>query len=105
MHLCLRPSRFLPKCRRHRVEIKGLLTETDIGSRTNSDLGRQERIVEDIADVGRKFGRCMFFLRTAFRSARDMAAPVYSSKNWDPTALPIILLGSVFGANSLGKWI
>jgi hypothetical protein len=31
--------------------------------------------------------------------------PGYSTKNWDPTELPIILLGSVFDANSLGKWI
>lgn len=29
----------------------------------------------------------------------------YSTKNWDPTESPIILLGSVFDANSLGKWI
>ncbi|EIT79526.1 hypothetical protein AFLA_009652 [Aspergillus flavus NRRL3357] len=29
----------------------------------------------------------------------------YSIKNWDPTETPIILLGSVFDANSLGKWI
>lgn len=29
----------------------------------------------------------------------------YSYKNWDPTEKPIILLGSVFDANSLGKWI
>ena len=29
----------------------------------------------------------------------------YSIKNWDPTELPIMLLGSVFDANSLGKWI
>lgn len=29
----------------------------------------------------------------------------YSYKNWDPTESPIILLGSVFDANSLGKWI
>ncbi|KAJ9376799.1 hypothetical protein DTO063F5_8587 [Paecilomyces variotii] len=31
--------------------------------------------------------------------------PGYSTKNWDPTEEPIILLGSVFDANSLGKWI
>lgn len=31
--------------------------------------------------------------------------PGYSLKNWDPTEEPIILLGSVFDANSLGKWI
>ena len=29
----------------------------------------------------------------------------YSLKNWDPTEQPIVLLGSVFDANSLGKWI
>ncbi len=29
----------------------------------------------------------------------------YSLKNWDPTESPVLLLGSVFDANSLGKWI
>lgn len=29
----------------------------------------------------------------------------YSLKNWDPNEQPILLLGSVFDANSLGKWI
>jgi hypothetical protein len=29
----------------------------------------------------------------------------YSIKNWDPAEEPITLLGSVFDANSLGKWI
>ncbi|KAF3761977.1 hypothetical protein M406DRAFT_295706 [Cryphonectria parasitica EP155] len=29
----------------------------------------------------------------------------YSLKNWDPTEEPILLLGSVFDANSLGKWV
>lgn len=29
----------------------------------------------------------------------------YSIKNWDPDEVPIILLGSVFDANSLGRWI
>ncbi|KAF1911897.1 hypothetical protein BDU57DRAFT_523990 [Ampelomyces quisqualis] len=29
----------------------------------------------------------------------------YSYKNWDPSEEPIMLLGSVFDANSLGKWI
>lgn len=29
----------------------------------------------------------------------------YSLKNWDPKEQPILLLGSVFDANSLGKWI
>lgn len=29
----------------------------------------------------------------------------YSLKNWDPTEAPVTLLGSVFDANSIGKWI
>jgi hypothetical protein len=29
----------------------------------------------------------------------------YSYKNWDPAEQPVMLLGSVFDANSLGKWI
>lgn len=29
----------------------------------------------------------------------------YSLKNWDPTEEPILLLGSVFDHNSLGKWV
>jgi hypothetical protein len=29
----------------------------------------------------------------------------YSLRNWDPSEEPIMLLGSVFDANSLGKWI
>jgi hypothetical protein len=29
----------------------------------------------------------------------------YSTKNWDPDEDPILLLGSVFDANTLGKWI
>jgi hypothetical protein len=29
----------------------------------------------------------------------------YSLKNWDPAEEPILLLGSVFDSNSLGKWI
>jgi hypothetical protein len=38
--------------------------------------------------------------------AKEAGIPAgYSIKNWDPTELPIVLLGSVFDANSLGKWI
>ena len=38
--------------------------------------------------------------------ARAHQIPVgYSLKNWDPTEEPILLLGSVFDANALGKWI
>ena len=38
--------------------------------------------------------------------ARRAGIPAgYSTKNWDPNEEPIMLLGSVFDANSLGKWI
>ncbi|KAF2842166.1 hypothetical protein M501DRAFT_927134 [Patellaria atrata CBS 101060] len=38
--------------------------------------------------------------------ARRAGIPAgYSIKNWDPNEEPICLLGSVFDANSLGKWI
>ncbi|KAK4999836.1 hypothetical protein LTR66_001220 [Elasticomyces elasticus] len=38
--------------------------------------------------------------------ARRAGIPAgYSFKNWDPAEEPILLLGSVFDANSLGKWI
>ena len=38
--------------------------------------------------------------------ARRAGIPAgYSTKHWDPTEEPILLLGSVFDANSLGKWI
>jgi hypothetical protein len=36
---------------------------------------------------------------------RHRIPPGYSLKNWDPSEEPIMLLGSVFDANSLGKWI
>lgn len=38
--------------------------------------------------------------------ARRAGIPAgFSYKNWDPNEEPILLLGSVFDANSLGKWI
>lgn len=36
---------------------------------------------------------------------RHNIPPGYALKNWDPTEEPILLAGSVFDANSLGKWI
>ena len=36
---------------------------------------------------------------------RHRIPPGYSLKNWDPSEEPIMLLGSVFDANSLGQWI
>ncbi len=42
---------------------------------------------------------------TAADAAKAGIPAGYSIKNWDPTESPILLLGSVFDANSLGKWI
>lgn len=42
---------------------------------------------------------------TAADAAKAGIPAGYSTKNWDPTEAPILLLGSVFDANSLGKWI
>ncbi|MCJ1375630.1 hypothetical protein MMC20_006867 [Loxospora ochrophaea] len=42
---------------------------------------------------------------TAADAAKHGIPAGYSIKNWDPTESPILLLGSVFDANSLGKWI
>jgi len=40
------------------------------------------------------------------RKAMEAGIPQdYSLKNWNPTERPIILLGSVFDASSLGEWI
>ncbi len=42
---------------------------------------------------------------TAKDAAEHRIPAGYSLKNWDPTESPVLLLGSVFDANSLGKWI
>ena len=42
---------------------------------------------------------------TAADAAKYHIPAGYSLKNWDPTESPVLLLGSVFDANSLGKWI
>lgn len=40
------------------------------------------------------------------RKAQEAGIPSdYSLKNWDPNERPIILLGSVFDAGSLGEWV
>ena len=40
------------------------------------------------------------------QDARKHGIPAgYSLKHWDPEEEPIVLLGSVFDANSLGKWV
>lgn len=42
---------------------------------------------------------------TAAQATRAGIPANYSLKNWDPAEAPILLLGSVFDAHSLGKWI
>lgn len=43
---------------------------------------------------------------TLRRKAAEAGIPTdYSLKNWDPNERPVILLGSVFDANSLGEWV
>ena len=42
---------------------------------------------------------------TAADAAKYKIPAGYSLKNWDPSESPVLLLGSVFDANSLGKWI
>ena len=42
---------------------------------------------------------------TAEDAAKAGIPAGYSIKNWDPTEAAVLLLGSVFDANSLGKWI
>lgn len=42
---------------------------------------------------------------TAKDAAKAGIPAGYSLKNWDPDEEPILLLGSVFDANTLGKWI
>jgi len=44
-------------------------------------------------------------LATEADARKHRIPPGYSLKNWDPSEEPIMLLGSVFDANSLGKWI
>ncbi|GJC88147.1 hypothetical protein ColLi_10985 [Colletotrichum liriopes] len=44
-------------------------------------------------------------LATGSDANKDRIPPGYSLKNWDPTEKPILLLGSVFDSNSLGKWV
>ena len=42
---------------------------------------------------------------TAADAARAGIPAGYHTKNWDPSESPVLLLGSVFDSNSLGKWI
>ena len=42
---------------------------------------------------------------TAADAAKHRIPAGYSLKNWDPSEAPVTLLGSVFDANSVGKWI
>lgn len=57
------------------------------------------------ADPGAKKAPPPVRKATAEDAKRHRIPEGYSLKNWDPTENPILLLGSVFDANSLGKWI
>lgn len=55
---------------------------------------------------GKPSGKAKTPLRRATdEDAKNHGVPAgYSLKNWDPEEKPILLVGSVFDANSLGKW-
>lgn len=69
-------------------------TRTRRSSTTTKLTPRKERVVPQPAKVA-----------TEADAIRAGIPSGYSIKNWDPTEEPIILLGSVFDANSLGKWM
>ncbi|KAK5078577.1 hypothetical protein LTS08_006459 [Lithohypha guttulata] len=69
-------------------------TRTRRSSTTTKSSPRKERLSTKATPVA-----------TEDDAARAGIPAGYSIKNWDPTEEPIILLGSVFDANSLGKWM
>lgn len=71
--------------RRSRVRRSSSSAKTSPKSRNSHARAPREATDEDAARAGIPSG--------------------YSIKHWDPTELPIVLLGSVFDANSVGKWI
>lgn len=94
------------------------------GKRPSTDSyfrSQQDRIYEDEAKPRTRIRRSSTTTKSSPRKERTAAKPAaiatpedaaragipagYSIKNWDPAEEPIILLGSVFDANSLGRWI
>ena len=72
------------------------------GKEAISDAEEEETIVVDAAAL-----EFLSEKRIATDAdARNHNIPVgYSLKNWDPNDEPILLVGSVFSASTLGKWI
>jgi len=71
--------------------------------RTVTAVGRQAPRSSDSSVCGRPLERNR--AATELAAKRHEIPAGYSLKNWDPNEEPIMLLGSVFDANSLGKWI
>lgn len=70
---------------------------------TNSESDRTR--VKDLPKA-RNPPRTRPIVKATEEDARRAGIPKgYCYKNWDPTEEPVLLLGSVFDANSLGKWI
>jgi hypothetical protein len=81
--------------------------KVDIDSVSDSPRVRAESLVsaKEGATTNKLF-RKPSTQRATEEDARRAGIPAgYSYKDWDPEEEPIMLLGSVFDANSLGKWI
>ncbi|MCJ1401405.1 hypothetical protein MMC11_004618 [Xylographa trunciseda] len=79
-----------------------ILTEPRLGP-TPVQLGKKQ---EELVSSTYKARKTTYFTGLRKNTTATSAVPVgYSIKNWDPTEEPVLLLGSTFDANSLGKWI
>ncbi|KAF5577180.1 hypothetical protein FPANT_10572 [Fusarium pseudoanthophilum] len=73
-------------------------TATGVSSRLSTSQDKKgKRSVKSYMPKARK--------ATAADAKKHSIPAGYSLKHWDPTEKPILLLGSVFDANSLGKWV
>ncbi|MCJ1285648.1 hypothetical protein MMC26_004989 [Xylographa opegraphella] len=88
----------------------------DYQPRSWYDTANKQSVSSRHSDAGRTIRKPAGRLNTTVRPPQSRTATEtdryfaripsgYSLKNWDPTELPIMILGSVFDANSLGKWI
>ncbi|KAF5535703.1 vegetative cell wall gp1 [Fusarium phyllophilum] len=68
------------------------------GPSTSRDAGSKEK-------KAAKVKRPEVQKATEADARRHEIPPGYSLKHWDPSEEPILLLGSVFDANSFGKWL
>jgi len=76
------------------------------GRRTARVVENNTRVAEDDDGGQRQRRRRRSELADAGADAEAWGIPPgYSTKSWDREEVPILLLGSVFDANSLGKWV